>query len=121
VFILGAPIGRRLVAGQSASVFLALINNGAPDKLVQITAPGTALTVTLPAGGIPVSIGHPVYSSGPLPQVVLRDLIRPVRSGSTVSLRLLFQNAGPVDLQVPVMPRSLQYATFAPPSATSSP
>ena len=64
VFVLGAPLGRDLARGQSASVFLALVNNGAPDKLISITAPGTAASVTLP-GSIPVVIGHPVFSHRP--------------------------------------------------------
>lgn len=121
VFVLGAPIGRKLAAGQSASVFLSLINGGAPDKLVSITAPGTASTVTLPGGGIPVVSGHPVYYSGPLPRVILRDLTRPLLTGSDVRLVLTFQKAGPVTMDVPVVPRALQYATLAPPPAAASP
>ena len=115
VFVLGAPIGRDLATGQSASVFLALVNTGAPDKLVSISAPGTATSVTLPAGGVPVVNGHPVFYSGPMPQVVLRDLTRPVSSGSTVKLVLVFQKAGRVLLMVPVLPRAIQYATLQPP------
>jgi len=121
VFVLGAPLGRKLAAGQSASLFLALINTGAPDKLVSISAPGTATTVTLPGSGIPVVNGHPVFYSGPHPQVVLDNLTRPVNSGSTVRLVLTFQKAGPVVLDVPVMPRTLQYATLAPPAVPASP
>ncbi|MBO0831821.1 MAG: hypothetical protein J2P29_07610 [Actinobacteria bacterium] len=121
LFVLGAPLGQNLARGQSASVFLALINNGVPDRLVSISAFGTATTVTLPAGGIPVVAGHPVYYSGPLPRVVLQDLTRPLRGGSTVRLVLHFQQAGPVSLEVPVMPRAAQYATFAPPPAAPSP
>jgi len=121
VFILGAPLGRNLAAGSSASVFLALINNGTPDTLVSITAHGTATSVTLPAGGIPVVSGHPVYYAGPLPRVVLQDLVRPLAGGSTVRLTLNFAKEGPVTMDVPVMPRAAQYATFAPPPVTASP
>ena len=123
LFVLGAPIGRGLAAGSSASVFLALINTDpqTPDTLVSISAPGTATSVTLPAGGIPVRAGHPIYYSGPFPQVVLRDLTRPVRSGSTVRLTLTFAKQGPITLDVPVMPRALQYATLAPPAVPASP
>jgi copper(I)-binding protein len=121
VFVLGAPIGRKLAAGQSASVFLSLVNTGTPDKLVSISAPGTATSVTLPGSGIPVVNGHPVYYSGPQPQVVLHGLTRPLLSGSDVRLVLTFQKAGPIVLDVPVMPRALQYATLAPPPATVSP
>jgi len=121
MFVLGAPLGRDLAAGSSASVFLALINDGTPDTLVSITAPGTATSVTLPAGGIPVREGHPVYYSGPFPQVVLRGLVRPVRSGSNVRFQLVFAKEGLVTIEVPVVPRAAQYATFAPPAVPASP
>jgi copper(I)-binding protein len=120
VFVLGAPLGRSLVAGQSASVFLALVNNGAPDKLIGITAPGTAASVTLP-GNIPINLGHPVFFTGPTPRVVLTDLTRPISSGSTIRLVLTFQKAGPVVLLVPVMARAAHYVTYAPPQPSASP
>jgi copper(I)-binding protein len=121
VFVLGGPIGRDLTKGESASVFLALINTGAPDKLIKISAPGTAASVTLPAGGIPVVLGHPVYYAGPMPRVVLRDLTRPLKSGSDIVLTLVFQKAGPVTLHVPVLPRANQYATLEPPLPAATP
>jgi copper(I)-binding protein len=120
VFVLGAPLGRQLHAGSSASVFLALVNTGTSDTLVSISALGTAKSVTLPAGGIPVVAGHPVYYAGPLPRIVLRDLVRPVAGGSTVRLVLTFAKEGPVTMDVPVMPRVAQYATFAPPTITAT-
>ena len=121
LFVLGAPLGRDLAAGSSASVFLALVNTGAPDKLLSISASGTATSVTLPAGGIPVVAGHPIYYSGPLPRVVLTDLVRPLRGGSTVRMQLVFAREGPVTIEVPVMPRAAQYATFAPPTVAPGP
>ncbi len=121
VFVLGAPLNSDLAAGQSASVFLALVTTGAPDKLLKISAPGTATSVTLPAGGIPVVDGHPVYFAGPAPQVALRGLIRPLQSGSDIVLVLTFQQAGPIRLLVPVMPRAAQYAAFLPPLPATTP
>lgn len=115
VFVLGAPIGRDLGKGESASVFLALVNTGAPDKLIKISAPGSAASVTLPGGGVLVTNGHPVLYSGPIPQIVLRDLTRPLASGGDITLTLTFRNAGTVRLQVPVLPRAAQYATLQPP------
>lgn len=115
VFVLGAPIGRDLAKGESASVFLALVNTGAADKLIKISASGTAASVTLPAGGVSVVTGHPVYYTGPMPQVVLKDLTRPVLNGSDITLVLTFEKAGPVKLKVPVLPRANQYATLQPP------
>ncbi len=120
VFILGAPLGRNLAKGQSASVFLAIINNGSEDKLIGITAPGTAASVTLP-GIIPIRIGHPVFLTGPRPQVVLTDLTRTVGSGSNVRLILTFQKAGQVTLLVPVMARASHYVTYAPPQPVVTP
>lgn len=114
VFVLGAPLGHNLAKGQSASLFLALVNSGAPDKLVSITAPGTAASVTIPAS-VPIVFGHPVFLTGPKPQAVLTDLSAALASGTTVRLVLTFQKAGPVTLIVPVMARAIHYATYAPP------
>lgn len=118
VFVLGAPIGRNLVKGQSASLFLAVINDGAPDRLISITAPGSATAVSLPAGGVPVISGHPVLLTGPKPQLVLVGLTRTIRSGSSLRLNLTFQKAGTFSLVVPVMPHAVQYQTFAPPQSS---
>jgi copper(I)-binding protein len=119
VFVLGAPLGRKLAPGQSASVFLALVNTGSPDKLLGITAPGTATSVTLPGGGVPVLDGHPVYYAGPAAHVVLRDLTRTVTSGSNIRLVLMFEKAGPVTMLVPVLPRAAQFTTLQPPASPS--
>lgn len=121
VFILGAPLGRNLNAGQSAGLFLALLNdNGAPDKLISISAPGTAASVTLPAN-ITVVAGHPVFFSGPRPQVVLTNLTRAITSGSTIRLVLTFQKAGPITMLVPVFARAAHYVTYAPPQPVITP
>ncbi len=120
VFVLGAPLGRSLSAGQSASLFLALVNTGPTDRLISISAPGTAASVTLP-GVIPIRVGHPVFLTGPQPQIVLTDLTRTVTGGSTIRLVLTFQKAGPIVLMVPVMPRAAHYVTYAPPQPIITP
>jgi copper(I)-binding protein len=121
-FVLGAPIGRNLAAGQSASLFLSLLDtqNGAPDKLISITAPGTAASVTLP-GIVPVVFGRPVSLSGPRPQVVLTDLTKTLASGSNIKIVLTFQKAGPIMLLVPVFARAAHFVTYAPPQPVISP
>jgi hypothetical protein len=96
-------------------VFLALINNGSPDRLVRITAPGTAKSVTLPGGRVTLLSQRSVLLTGPAPKVVLEDLIRPLTGGSTVKLILTFQNAASVTMVVPVMPKAQYYSTFSPP------
>jgi hypothetical protein len=117
VFVLGAPLGRSLSPGQSASVFLALValRGGAPDTLMSVTAPGTAASVTLLPGSTPVAYGHPVYFTGPRPEVVLTNLTRTVTSGSSILLTLTFQRAGPITLPVPVFARAAHLVTYAPP------
>ena len=121
VFVLGAPLGRTIATGQSASTFLAMVNTGAPDRLLSITAPGSAASVTLPGNSIPVDLGHPVFLTGPRPQVVLTDLTRPLINGSTIRLVLTFQRAGPITLLVPVMARAAHYVTYAPPQPSVTP
>ncbi|MGA8460534.1 MAG: hypothetical protein WB800_34415 [Streptosporangiaceae bacterium] len=120
VFVLGAAIGSTIKAGGSAGVFLALINNGSADKLVKISAPGTAKSVTLPGGSVSLPSQKAVLLTGPAPKVVLEGLIRPLTGGSSVRLVLTFQNASSVPMTVPVMPRAQYYSTFSPPSPTPS-
>ncbi len=119
VFVLGAPLGSSLHAGQSASLFLAIVNDGAPDRLQAISAPGSATSVSLPSGGVPVVDGHPVFLSGPKPQLVLTGLTRALTGGSSIKLQLTFQKAGLVTLVVPVMPRASHYQTYAPPQQSA--
>ena len=121
VFVLGAPIGSTIGVGSSAGVFLALINNGSPDKLVSISAPGTARSVTLPGDGVSLASQQSVLLTGPAPKVVLESLTRPLTGGSTVRLVLRFQNSASVSITVPVMPQAQYYSTFSPPSPTPSP
>jgi hypothetical protein len=120
VFILGAPIGQELRTGQSASLFLAIVNDGPPDKLISITAPGNATAVSLPVGGVPVLNGRPVFLSGPKPQLVLVGLTRNIVSGSSIRLNLTFQHAGTFTLEAPVMPHAVHYKTYAPPQPTQT-
>jgi copper(I)-binding protein len=121
VFVLGAPIGSTIKAGGSAGVFLALINNGSADRLVSISAPGTARSVVLPSGGVSLASQQAVFLTGPAPKVVLQGLTRPLTGGSSVRLVLTFRNAASVSIAVPVMPRAQYYSTLAPPSPSPSP
>jgi copper(I)-binding protein len=120
VFVLGAAIGSTIKVGGSAGVFLALINNGSADRLVKISAPGTAKSVTLPGGSVSLASQKAVLLTGPAPKVILEGLIRPLTGGSTVRLVLTFQNASSVSMGVPVMPRAQYYSTFSPPSPSPS-
>lgn len=123
VFVLGAPLGSTVAAGKSAGLFVALVNSGSPDRLLSISAPGTAKSVQLP-GGAPVTLAQrrPVLLTGPQPKVVLTGLVHSLRGGSFIRVIMNFQNAGSVTLSVPVVSHALYYSTFSPaPTPTPSP
>ena len=131
VFVLGAAPAFSLPRGGSAGLFLAINNEGAPDRLTGITAPGTATAVQLPAGGVRLPTEQSVLLSGPAPRVVLRGLTRNLGGGQHIAIVLHFLRAGNVAMVVPVMPRAQWFSTFAPapplvrpspsPSGTASP
>lgn len=126
MFVLGPTPGFILPRGASAGVFFALSNDGAPDRLLSIRAPGEALSVLVPVGGITLGRYQTLRFTGPSPRVVLRHLTRTLNGGQWIRLNLQFQNAGFVSLKVPVMPRTESYGTFSPapvlvaPHATST-
>jgi copper(I)-binding protein len=114
VFVLGAQRDTPLPAGSTAGMYLALVNTGPRDRLVSISAPGTAASVRLPANGITLPKDQSVLLTGPAPRVVLDSLTRGLVGGQDIRLIMNFQNAGSVTLTVPVMPRAQYYATFSP-------
>lgn len=121
-FVLGAPIGLTVAAGQNAGAFLSLYNMGRADRLVSAAAPGTAASVQLPPGGILLPRTEAVYLTGPVPKIVLTHLTHPLPSGGTIPLVLHFVNAGNLRLTLPVFPRADYYTTFSPaPSPTPTP
>ena len=123
VFVLGAPLGSSLQKGQTASLFFSVVSNGPSDRLVSISAPGTATSVQLPSGGIAVTASQPVLLNGPKTQAYLVGLTRTLTGGTVIKLTMNFQNEGAVTLQVPVMARAAHYVTYGPPPAspTASP
>ena len=114
MFVLGPTPGFTLPRGASAGVFFAVANDGAPDRLLSIKAPGEATSVLVPAGGITLGRQQTLFLTGPSPRVVLQHLTRTLNGGQWVLLNLQFQNAGFVSLRVPVMPRTESYGTFSP-------
>jgi copper(I)-binding protein len=114
MFILGPAPGFTLPRGASAGVYLALANNGGPDRLLSISAPGSAASVQVPPGGISVGSQESLLLTGPAPRLLLTHLTRTLHGGQWVKLNMNFQNAGHVSLMVPVMPRSGYYGTYSP-------
>ena len=114
MFVLGPAPGFTLPRGASAGVFFALSNDGAPDRLLSIRAPGEAALVRVPVGGITLGRQQTLLFTGPSPRVVLQHLLRTLNGGQWIRLNMQFQNAGFVTLKVPVMPRTESYGTFSP-------
>src|SRR2546429_5247995 len=113
-FVLGPSPSGPEVAGGRAGLFLAITaQNG--DKLVSASAPGTATSVKILGGPVPVPAAAPVTLTGPVPRVVLNGLANPLQGGDLVTLNLTFAEAGPITMTVPVQPKAYEYATFSPP------
>jgi hypothetical protein len=95
------------------------VNTGTPDRLLAVKAPGVAQRVVLPGRGIPLHYQSRVLLTGPVPTIVLQNLIKPLGGGSVINLYLIFARAGSVALSVPIMPMTSNYTTFSPPPSPS--
>lgn len=121
-FVLGAPSGSTVPSGSSASLFVSLYNDGGnADTLLSATAPGTAGSIALSGGAVPLPANSaPVNLTGPEPKVVLENLTKPLTGGSTIPVTFDFLHAGTVTLQVPVEAQSYQWSTFSAPASPPS-
>jgi copper(I)-binding protein len=120
-FVLGAPNGSTLPSGSSAGLFVSLYNGGSSsDTLLSATASGTAGSISLSGGTVPLAANAaPVNLTGPEPAVVLEDLSQPLRGGTNIPVTFDFQHAGTVTIQVPVEAQDFQWKTFSPPAAAT--
>ena len=110
-FVLGSSTG---VAVPQASVFFSVTSQDG-DRLVSISAPGTAPVVRITGGGVNLPALTPVDLTGPEPKVVLTGLSSPLTSGSAITMNFNFARAGTITMQVPVEPHAYEYATYSPP------
>ena len=113
-FILGGVPNFTLPAGSSASMFVGLVNTGPRDRLIRVSAPGAATSVTLPTGGVLLKRDSSALLTGPAPELVLSDLTQSLTSGTYVRVLFTFQQAGTISLTLPVIQRSDSFATFSP-------
>ena len=120
-FVLGPQLSGSLMTGDQTGLFLALATQDSTDRLVSVTAPGTAGSVTLTNGPVTVSPDALADLNGPTPEIVLNNLSVPLSGGETVPIVLNFANAGAVTLNVPVEPAAYEYATFSPPAPSATP
>ena len=117
-FVLGPSPSGPEVAGGRAGVFLAITSQDG-DKLVSASAPGTASAVQIAGGSVRVPAAAPVDLTGPVPQMVLAGLAKPLQGGDLVTLNLTFAEAGTITFTAPVEPRAYEYATYSPPPSPS--
>jgi copper(I)-binding protein len=114
-FVLGPGLNATLPAGGRAGVFLALeAQNG--DQLVSVSAPGSATSAQIAGGPVNLTAQSLVDLGGPSPQIVLTGLTKPLTGGQTIQLVLTFATVGKITLDVPVLPRAYDYATYSPPA-----
>jgi len=119
-FILGPESGQTLPAGSAAPLYLTMVNdNASADQLTGITVDNQFADSARTASAISLPPGTLVKSANPEPQIVVENLKKPLRGGENVKLTLQFQNAGAIDMNVPVITRSREFATYQPaPNAT---
>jgi copper(I)-binding protein len=116
-FVLGSSTG---VAVPRASVFFSMTSQDG-DRLVSISAPGTAPLVRITGGAVNLPAGTPVDLTGPEPKVVLTGLSNPLMAGSTITMNFDFARVGTITMQVPVEPQAYEYATYSPPPSIPAP
>jgi copper(I)-binding protein len=116
-FVLGSSTG---IVVPRVGVFFAVVSRDG-DRLVSISAPGTAPLVRIAGGSVNLPAQVPVDLTGPEPKAVLTGVSSPLSSGSTVTLNFNFAKAGTVSMSVPVEPDAYEYATFSPPPALPTP
>jgi copper(I)-binding protein len=121
VFVLGPTVSGTLQPGQAAGMFLALVNNGSPDQLTAVSAPGTASSVQIRGGTVQLPQNRAALLTGPAPEVVLTALTRTLAGGQSIPLTLTFRNAGTIAMIIPVVPRANYYVTYSPPPPSPHP
>ena len=86
LFVLGPALNETLPPGGQTGVFLSLSAQFSDDKLVAVSAAGTASSVQLVNGPVTLVQGTVVDLSGPHPEIVLNGLTNPLSGGETVRL-----------------------------------
>jgi copper(I)-binding protein len=116
-FVVASSTG---VAVPRAGLFFSVTSRDG-DRLVSISAPGTAPLVRIAGGAVNLPADMPVDLTGPVPQVVLTGLSSPLMAGSVITMTFNFAKAGAVTMGVPVEPHAYQYVTDSPPPALPTP
>ena len=116
-YVLASSTG---VAVPRAGVFFSVTSQDG-DRLVSISAPGTAPLVRIDGGAVNLPPEMPADLTGPVPTVVLTGLSSPLTAGSAITMTFSFARAGTITMQVPVEAHAYEYATYSPPPSIPAP
>ena len=119
VFVVDTATNGEGVAGGQAGVFLSLYAKDG-DRLESVSAPDAASSVKIVGGPVHLPADVLVDLGGPVPQVVLTGLTNPLQAGTNVPMSFTFARAGTITLDVPVEPKSFDYATYSPPASPNA-
>jgi copper(I)-binding protein len=120
-FILGPDSGAQIPWRGSAPIYLNIVNTSGTADTLQAVSAGNMGTVKITAP-IQLPSNQLVNTGKPSPQLMLEGIPKSLRGGESIKLDLQFANAGTVSLNVPVVTRSREYATYPPaPGATPAP
>ncbi len=115
------PWARATAPQQKVGGAYVTLTSPADDRLLGASSPaagrvevhemrmdGNVMRMRELADGVPLPAGKAVAFAPGGYHIMLMDLKQPLAAGQTVSVRLRFQNAPPLDLQVPVAPIGAQ-------------
>ncbi|MGI5268864.1 copper chaperone PCu(A)C [Nonomuraea sp. CA-218870] len=126
-FILGPESGGQIPWRGSVPVYLTMLNDGSSADTLQGVSAGDAGSAKL-AAPVQLPPGQLVQAEPTKPQITLEGLGKALRGGETIRLDLQFAGAGTITLNVPVVPRNREYASFPavegavpPPTPTPTP
>lgn len=118
VFVLGPAPNGPAVAGGRTGVFMSLYSSR-DDRLESVSVQGSTAKATIAGGSVNLPANSLVSLGGPVPKVVLPGLDSPLQGGESVPMQFKFARAGTINLDVPVVPQSFEFATYSPPPTPS--
>lgn len=120
-FVLGPTPGERIPQGGKAAVYFTLVSReNTADRLVSVSAPRTAGSVTISGSSIDIPPQQVVNVGSTPNRVILSGLTQPLVPGNFVTVTLRFAKAGSTTLSLPTLPRVDGWATLQPASPSPS-
>ena len=106
-------------SAKAGAAYISIRTNGGDDRLIGATSPtakrveihthvkdGDVMRMRPVDGPLPVSAGKPIKMGPGGVHVMLMGLNGPLKDGEPISVTLIFENAGEIEFEVPVIERS---------------